>query len=445
MPDIKKKKRLKVLSFKASGTVIPHSLNDIQQTLAQMGHRVYVIDLPVIGEKYGSSAVEISMMDAIQDIGPDLIFTVDSVGLIAQQYLLLDPQVAIISWFFDNPIPFLNELNHGLMSSRYYLFSWDTAYKEDVLKEGVKYFSHLPWGTNPSVYHPIECGKKYDVSFVGTWSQKRQEYLEELATRGIEIDLFGDKKWQVLNCENIRFHGFADNRRECPRIYNQSKINLNISNEQLLTSLPVRIFDVAACDAFLLTDDQQDARLIFGDSLVIYKDFDDLEEKIRFYLKNDEERQKSICAMSEQIAADFTYEKRLNSLLERWRQAEELPVNNDVPKEQVLENFWKTALSLIYLERFEQALVLLSQAVNSSPQDIKLRLFLAVCFYLAGQQQNCQAVLDVTPQIHSRFAELIELYEDKGVFRTLLYGLKDNFFDEKGRVLQGEAKRIFGC
>ena len=71
--------------------------------------------------------------------------------------------------------------------------------------------------------------------------------MKELADRGVEIYLFGNSQWGSLNHPGIRFHGFADNRTECPDIYSQSKINLNITNEQLLTSLPVRIFDVGAC------------------------------------------------------------------------------------------------------------------------------------------------------------------------------------------------------
>jgi hypothetical protein len=115
------RKKYKILSFKGSGTVIPHSLTDVQTTLSEMGHRVFVIDLPAIEDV---KLNEIAIMDALVDINPDLVITIDSVGLIPCQYLTFSPKMKVISWFFDDPVPFLQGMDVTLFNSRYHLFSW---------------------------------------------------------------------------------------------------------------------------------------------------------------------------------------------------------------------------------------------------------------------------------------------------------------------------------
>ncbi len=142
------KKRLKILSFKAVGTVIPHTLEDVQLTLSDMGHRVFVVDIPAIEENH---LKEIAIMDALVDVDPDLVFTIDSVGLLPYQYLTMRPEMKVISWFFDDPSAFLKDMDVSLFNSRYHLFCWDKAYEDVVKSLGVSRFSYMPFATNPKV------------------------------------------------------------------------------------------------------------------------------------------------------------------------------------------------------------------------------------------------------------------------------------------------------
>jgi hypothetical protein len=118
---------------------------------------------------------------------------------------------------------------------------------------------------------------------------------------------------------NLIYAGFAANRTDCPRIYAASRINLNITSEQLLTALPVRVFDVLACGGFLLTDEREDARMLFepGKELVIYSGVDDLAKKIRYYLAHQEERGKILDAGMKRVFADYSFDAIIPSMLER--------------------------------------------------------------------------------------------------------------------------------
>ena len=79
-----RKKKYRILSFNASGVIIPHTLVDLQQTLSLMGHRVYVVDVPEIKD---ARSREIAIMDALIEADPHFIVTIDNVGLIPSQYL----------------------------------------------------------------------------------------------------------------------------------------------------------------------------------------------------------------------------------------------------------------------------------------------------------------------------------------------------------------------
>jgi spore maturation protein CgeB len=436
-----RKPKYKIISFKAVGTIIPHSLRDIQMSLSRMGHRVYVIDVPAISD---SKSREIAIMDTLVEVDPDFVITIDNVGLIPQQYLELKPELKIISWFFDNPLHFLHNA-YPLINSRYFLFCWDKAYEEDVRNQGIKNFHYMPFGTNPYIYKTTKCEKIYDISFVGTWSERRQFVLEELAGRGFAIDLFGDKKWQRIAHKNIRFHGFADNREECPLIYNQSKINLNITNEQLLTSLPVRIFDVGACGSFLLTDDQKDAEEMFeNNELVIYKDLDDLALKLQYFLEQDEERELIAQNLQKKIIQNFTFETLLENIFNIVNKQNISPPHPIHLK--TTEFLWKAGLSCIHKNKELEAIDFFQKALAEKIENEKLHsaLIVALTYSLwkINDHASVEYILSQNPSLSKMFNKLCNS-QDPAQVRSILYGLKIHSFDAAGNILKGTGERVF--
>jgi len=434
-------KRLKILSFKAVGTIIPHTLEDVQTTLSDMGHRVFVVDIPAVE---GNALKEIAIMDALVEVDPDLVITIDSVGLLPSQYLTMNPEMKVVSWFFDDPTDFLKAMDISLFNSRYHVFCWDKAYEDIVKSLGVSRFTYLPFATNPHIYKPFNLEKKYDVSFVGTWSEKRQKVLIELAKNNIEIDLFGNAKWSELKHENIRFHGFADNRKECPQIFSQSKVNLNITNEQLLTSLPLRIFDVGACNTFLLTDDQEDARKIFTkDELPIYKNTQELIKKINYYLDNDEERNKIAENFYTKVQQEYIYSSQLEKLLSEMESNIPTPPDRQPTGEELMTILWKTSLSLMHFKRFNEAISLLNYAgkiqTDASQKRIINALTMAICLKLAGREVDAETLVSSNPILNLPYQRLKNII-DYGQLRTELYHLKGVSFDSKGSIPNGIAQ-----
>lgn len=428
--------RQKILTFNAVGVVIPHTLVDLQMSLTNMGHEVLVIDLP---STPNPSLAEIAILDALLMYQPDIVMTIDTVGLVPEHYLYLCTQTKVISWFYDAPQHFLDN-SYALLGERYFVFCWDRAYEDVVKSFGIKNFIYLPLATNPLIYSPLKTTYKYDVSFVGTWSEKRERTLRKLADSGVVIDIFGDDIWLELKHENIHFHGFADNRKDCPNIYRSSKINLNITNEQLFTSLPLRVFDVGACSGFLLCDYQEDASTLFDESeLCLYCDEDDLIDKISFYLNNEAERERIASGLNKRVLAEYTFEKALGKMLNHInvdREYEQVEVSGAVLESAA----WKTCLCLISNRYAKEALPLLQYALSKEPNSLKLRISLAVTLSLIGDVEKAESmVLSKTESARAHFESIFEEELYSAAFREKLYALAPGSFNAEAKVPNGSV------
>ena len=153
-------------------------------------------------------------------------------------------------------------------------------------------------------------------------------------------------------------------------------------------------------------------------------------------------REESAARVCEQVMGEFTYEKRLDLLLERWRNSPAVLSAAREDESLEAENCWQTALSLLAHCSLDKAETHLTRAVELRPENLKFRLAIAVCYFLQGKNEACKSVLLKTPQVRERFEVLVNSLDDKATFRTLLYGLEQNIFDENGRVKYGEVKRV---
>lgn len=117
---------------------------------------------------------------------------------------------------------------------------------------------------------------------------------------------------------NVMNKGYADNERDMPLIFNESKINLNITSRTIESGIPQRVFDILACGGFCLTNYQPEIAEYFEDGrdLVMYSSMEDLQEKIAYYLTNKEERSRIARNGMQKIKQHFTLEQRLGEMLQ---------------------------------------------------------------------------------------------------------------------------------
>ncbi len=115
----------------------------------------------------------------------------------------------------------------------------------------------------------------------------------------------------------VHVKGGAGTLTEMPKIFQASKINLNITMRPIETGLSLRIWDVLGCGGFLLTNYQAEIPEYFeiGKDLEVYENMEDLMQKADYYLHHEAERLEIALNGYEKTARYHTYEMRLVEMI----------------------------------------------------------------------------------------------------------------------------------
>lgn len=399
---------MKILSFTATGALVPYSLLDVQAALLRLGHEVLVLDIAGIAA-YQDKLVAIA--DALVSAEPDMIFTIDRIGLFPAALCLLKKPERVVAWFFDDPLASINE-EFLLINSRLHFFLWDRAYLPLLREKGYAHLDYCPFASNPDVFKPTPAprgGYDFDVSFVGRSSERRMATVSFLAENGVRVDVFGDRHWAALKNKNVVFHGEASNRNDCPKIFSNSKINLNITSEQLITSAPLRVFDALACGGFLLTDWREDIGRLFRDNeeLVIYEDQTDLLAKTRKHLALPDERRRVGENGRQRVLAEYTFDKTIPKILETALSAgSDDRVNAVLTGLPLARAKWLLALSFVKFGLYGNACELFMDLLRENPDDPDAILGMAVLACRLGRAEAVRASVEKLESLRSQHAEL---------------------------------------
>ncbi len=151
------------------------------------------------------------------------------------------------------------------------------------------------------------CSKESDMAWE-TYHIERRYYAEsmKLIRRCNEVE-----RVRILNClaekysvtlytdkvtnkllKNVKVKKWVDYWREMPKVFYLSKINLNITSRSIESGVPQRVWDIMAVGGFCLTNYQPELEEYFeiGKDLEVYHDLDELERKVSYYLKHEDQR-----------------------------------------------------------------------------------------------------------------------------------------------------------
>ncbi|MFH0879037.1 MAG: glycosyltransferase [Lentisphaerota bacterium] len=386
--------KLTILSSTATGVVVPFTMMDLQQTLHKMGHKVLVQDNVALNS---SDVAVVAITDGLVSQEPDLFATIDHVAVVPDVLAVLDRPPRVLSWFFDNPLQILRD-DFLAINSHYHIFSWDRVYLPALKKAGYHNLYYQPFVTNPRVFKPeVPQHYDYDVSFVGTTSEKRIAGLMQLAASGIRIDIFGDESWVRVKHPNLIYHGAAANRTDCPLIYSRSRINLNITSDQLVTSLPVRFFDVLACEGFLLTDYRTDAEELFrpGGECVIYSSFQELTGLIHHYLEHERERNAIRTSGYTKVISQYTFDHVVPDMVEKTMAGRpSYVVNRPLTSDLWLRGLWLSGVSYMKFGKYRQAYPRLMDALTLKPDSPETLLAMGILANHIGQSSGVDSCTD---------------------------------------------------
>lgn len=273
-------------------------------TLQQMGHDVELFDYMFEMNSLGREAMNTKLLDRAREFQPD---------------------VAIFSLYTDQFIPAIIEQLR--QHTRTFCFFHDDTWRIEYSRSWARHFDffsspdlhgplkyrqlglnnciYFPFGSNDQIFRrDTSVEKKYEVSFVGGWHPYREWIVNRIRKAGINISVagFGWDSGELSQNQMVEY-------------FNQSKINLNLSNSaswdlRYLASSPraihnrlrskknveqmkARIFEINSCGGFQLSYYVEGiANCYMPDrEIVIYADANDIIDKIRFYIEHNELRE----------------------------------------------------------------------------------------------------------------------------------------------------------
>lgn len=166
-----------------------------------------------------------------------------------------------------------------------------------MIEEGISVLGYpsvyVPQFTNPDRFKPAdkEADKAYKVLFVGSdHSGFGRQCIDYAILAKADLSVFG-KKWEK-SLDSIYLKGSFISNDDLYQYYANADIVLNDHRPDMryYGIISNRIYDVAASGGFVLTDYMPEIEAIYGDSVAMYKNFYDFEEKLNYYLAHPELR-----------------------------------------------------------------------------------------------------------------------------------------------------------
>lgn len=119
--------------------------------------------------------------------------------------------------------------------------------------------------------------------------------------------------------------GYVHYYNQMPKIFQSSKINLNISLRSITSGIPLRVLDVLGCGGFLLTNYQPEIAEYFdnGKELVMYESKEQLKELCGYYLLHEDERREIAANGKKKVKEQFQYSMALSGIVKTiWGECE---------------------------------------------------------------------------------------------------------------------------
>ncbi len=231
---------------------------------------------------------------------------------------------------------------------------------------------------NPNIYKPLDLPVEYDVTFIGARYGERAEYVRHLYDEGIGIRVWGpgwrrdlelrEKRkpmkrlmrgvsrmatsdgWKAQGRRIARAFGVNKQAPDAPqassqdveipqdiagialsddemiKMYSRSKISIGFSQAGDISQTGTRImqvrlrdFEGPMCGAFYMVEYMEEIEDFYdiGKEIVCYSNKEDLAEKIKFYIKNEDEREKIRKAGYKRAKNEHTWHNRFETTFKR--------------------------------------------------------------------------------------------------------------------------------
>lgn len=213
------------------------------------------------------------------------------------------------------------------------VFTMEPSDIEYMKCRNVNNIYYMPVGASDSIYcsNKFNKYKEYDICFVGGYDQYRIAICEQIAkyclSNGIKFVVYGyywkNKKHEYKFIKKYpNLHKCIINQmlsgEDVAALYKKSRICLNI-HIPIHLGLNARVFEISGSPNFQLCDDREDfSKLGFidGENIAVYKDAEDCIKKIKYYLAQDELREKIATKGNELVLSRYTMNRLMFKTLD---------------------------------------------------------------------------------------------------------------------------------
>lgn len=257
-------------------------------------------------------------------VKPDLCLVAGGNRILPETLKTLKGQsIKTVLWTVDAPRDFRPILEAAPFYD--HIFCGGTEAQELLARAGFQKTRWLPFACDPDIHKPVETSPEEkaewgsDVAFIGSFYPNRAQILEKITD--FDLRVWGPG-WKILpRGSALKKRTTAQKLKpgEWIKILSSSKINLAIHFQDGKTpcyQASPRVYETLACRSFLLVDEQKDVKFLFQDGkhLALFKDSEDLREKIDYYLNHTEERTKMAAQGYEEVIHKHTYMNRIEQM-----------------------------------------------------------------------------------------------------------------------------------
>lgn len=263
---------------------------------------------------YGRKKMNEMFLEVIRKEQPDYIF----LWLIYDEFLPetlfkireVCPRSKIISSNYDDDSQFYNFF-------RFYapFFDYNIIGEKDFIpiykKDGMNNV-FCSMGVSSETFKPLQLEKIYDVVFVGTPKGNRYEFVKYLHQNKINIRVFGHG-WEAYPDLKEIYLGPLESE-DFVKVLNQTKIALCFTrNYWNQPHFIPKVFEIGSTKTFGLIEYFEGYYDVFDkEEIVMFRTKEEMLEKVKYYLKNQKEREKVSEKAYRKIVSKYSSEVEFN-------------------------------------------------------------------------------------------------------------------------------------
>jgi spore maturation protein CgeB len=330
-------------------------------SLFRLGHEIVYFDFMSIVDELGREGMNRRLLDVARAERPDIMFTVmylDEFDPSVVRKISEMPDTVTLNWFTDDQWRFETFSRHWAPNFQWAVTTAASAVpKYDAI--GFKNVIKSQWACNHFLYRKLDLPLEWDVTFVGQPHGDRPGTIQYLREAGIDVHVWG-RRWESGRIS----------QDEMIRVFNQSRINLNLSNASRPVLYPPttgeraksfveghalgrmakrplrplvgavrrrrsaaggpapvafpdqvkgRNFEVPGCGGFLLTGNAQELDRYYEPEreIACFESREELLARVVHYLEHNDERVEIADAGLRRTLRDHTYAARFKEIFER--------------------------------------------------------------------------------------------------------------------------------